>query len=323
MKNPVYAGVPGDGGWDNRPTVLALFAGLSLLLHLVLVGLIVGVPRWFPRKPVISPGSVVTVNMVSLPGPSGPAVPAPESAPASDPSVPLVTAADADVALAPETTAPAAVPLAEEFPAEPSPEAAEPEPAPPPPPTQERVVMENAPPPASEPTTEPEPSPQPAVKRPDPRAKKPNAVAQTAVTPEAARADAIQEAIRRVQQKVAEAPVAPEPAPSAPTRSGQGRRGRVVGGVSDVYKAQIRYKVEQNWAFSDSPARKGPLRAVVVARIGPDGGIRDVWFEKRSGNTLLDDSAYRAVMKANPLPPLPPGLSDYTIAMVFTPSGIQ
>jgi TonB family protein len=160
------------------------------------------------------------------------------------------------------------------------------------------------------------------VKRPDPRAKKPNAIDRPAVTPEAARADAIQEAIRRVQKKVAAAPAA-DPEAGAPTRSGQGRRGRVEGGVSDVYKAQVRYKVEQNWAFSGGPSRKGPLRAVVVARIRPDGGIGDVWFEKRSGNTLLDDSAYRAVMKANPLPPLPPGLTDYTIAMVFTPSGVQ
>ena len=55
----------------------------------------------------------------------------------------------------------------------------------------------------------------------------------------------------------------------------------------------------------------------------PGSEVRGRWFKDRSGNSYLDDSAYRAVMKSNPLPPLPRGYNAYTVALVFTPSGLN
>ena len=40
------------------------------------------------------------------------------------------------------------------------------------------------------------------------------------------------------------------------------------------------------------------LEAVIIVKIMRDGEIRDVWFEKRSGNSYFDDSAHKAVKKS-------------------------
>jgi colicin import membrane protein len=50
----------------------------------------------------------------------------------------------------------------------------------------------------------------------------------------------------------------------------------------------------------------------------------DINFEKRSGNHYLDDSAMRAIKKANPLPPLPDVFRDeyLEIGIRFLPSDL-
>ncbi len=110
--------------------------------------------------------------------------------------------------------------------------------------------------------------------------------------------------------------------------AGAGGRG---GGASpehysriQIYQAEVYYKLRSNWVFSEALA--GNIRGLesrLVMRIMPDGEIRDVWFEKRSGNAYLDDSAYKTVMKSNPLPPLPDGMTQYNLVVGFTPGGLQ
>jgi TonB family protein len=93
----------------------------------------------------------------------------------------------------------------------------------------------------------------------------------------------------------------------------------------EIYLLQVKEIFNRNWAFSDQLAgRLQNLETIVVCTIMPNGNIGDVWFEKRSGNSHLDDSAYKAVLKSGPLPPLPPGVTQaYTAGYVFTPSGVQ
>ncbi len=106
---------------------------------------------------------------------------------------------------------------------------------------------------------------------------------------------------------------------------GQGGRG----GSSEqytriqIYQAEVRQRLTKNWAFSEALAgsTRG-LESRVVITIMPDGEIRDVWFEKRSGNDYLDESAYKTVMKSNPLPPLPDGVPQYSLMVGFTPGGL-
>jgi colicin import membrane protein len=66
------------------------------------------------------------------------------------------------------------------------------------------------------------------------------------------------------------------------------------------------------------------LETIVAIRIARDGQIEDIQFEKKSGNAYLDESALRAIKKANPLPPLPPGFEGNTfdVGVRFTPSDL-
>jgi colicin import membrane protein len=84
------------------------------------------------------------------------------------------------------------------------------------------------------------------------------------------------------------------------------------------------YRIRQNWAFNErlANAEKG-IQARVLIKILQNGQIRDVWFETRSGNRYLDESALKAVKKSNPLPPLPKGYVTYDVGLQFTPSGLK
>ncbi len=82
--------------------------------------------------------------------------------------------------------------------------------------------------------------------------------------------------------------------------------------------------VNRNWAFSESMThRRFNLEAVIVIRIMANGEITDIWFEKKSGDKYFDDSAYKAVIKSNPLPALPVGYGPYKVGLRFTPSGMK
>ncbi|MCP4348451.1 MAG: hypothetical protein GY795_23440 [Desulfobacterales bacterium] len=83
-------------------------------------------------------------------------------------------------------------------------------------------------------------------------------------------------------------------------------------------------RINKNWAFSDSlTTRRFNLEAVLVIKIMPDGEITDILFKKRSGDHYFDDSAYKAVVKSSPLPPLPKGYDYYKVGLKFTPTGMN
>jgi TonB family protein len=91
-----------------------------------------------------------------------------------------------------------------------------------------------------------------------------------------------------------------------------------------IFQAQVSVLMKNNWVFSEKLAgeTKG-LESRLVIKILSDGTITDVWFEKRSGNSYLDNSAYKTVMKSNPLPPLPDNMPFYHLVLGFTPSGLN
>lgn len=72
------------------------------------------------------------------------------------------------------------------------------------------------------------------------------------------------------------------------------------------YLALIRSRIQNNW---EPPFRVNRivarLKTVVYFKIQRGGQISNVMLEKSSGNRLFDQAALRAVMLANPLPPLP------------------
>ena len=96
--------------------------------------------------------------------------------------------------------------------------------------------------------------------------------------------------------------------------------------IIDIYRVEIAFQIQKNWAFSQSLAGDAKnLTAEIVFRVMPDGEIRDIWFDKRSGNAYLDESARRAIMKSNPVSPHPEGLSKpfIPVGLRFTPEGVR
>jgi TonB family protein len=52
------------------------------------------------------------------------------------------------------------------------------------------------------------------------------------------------------------------------------------------------------------------LETIIVIIIERDGKVKQMWFGKRSGNAPYDQSAMRAIKKAEPLPALLKELSE-------------
>lgn len=96
--------------------------------------------------------------------------------------------------------------------------------------------------------------------------------------------------------------------------------------LMDIYNVEIWRHIQKQWAFSGKLAHDWTdLEAIVIVKIMPDGNIRDIWFEERSGNTYFDDSVLRAVKKASPLPPLPNAYIRpyYEVGLRFNLSELQ
>lgn len=84
--------------------------------------------------------------------------------------------------------------------------------------------------------------------------------------------------------------------------------------------------MNKNWAFAQQLASgTGNLVASIVFKVMPDGSIEDIFFTDRSGNSYLDDSAYKAIVKSSPVKPHPEGLARAYIEMGlrFTPEGVR
>ena len=134
------------------------------------------------------------------------------------------------------------------------------------------------------------------------------------------------EVLGRLRKKVAE---------QGKSRMGDGGEGEGKGGDPNgtgkggstplqLYQMEIGSRIQQNWAFNESLARMDRnLEVRILIKILKSGEIRDIIFETRSGNSYLDESAKKAIMKINPLKPLPAGMYSYDLGLIFTPQGLK
>ena len=136
----------------------------------------------------------------------------------------------------------------------------------------------------------------------------------------------LNEAFARMQKRVA----AQQSEKSADVGgSAQGVVDGIAGGRAssqpiELYKLALFYRIRQNWSFNEKLAgNRKNLEVIIVLKVLKSGEIKDAWFETRSGDSYLDESAMKAVKKSNPLPPLPPGYASYDVGLIFTPSGLQ
>ena len=124
------------------------------------------------------------------------------------------------------------------------------------------------------------------------------------------------ESIRSAGNSAAGSPaeVRPSTSSGAPAKTAAvgGQAGPVggSGAPSDLrfraYYDRIWSQIKSAWVLpAGVAAREQQLLAVVRIRIAPSGVIEHYWIEKASGNVYYDQSAIRAISKANPLPPLP------------------
>ncbi len=129
----------------------------------------------------------------------------------------------------------------------------------------------------------------------------------------------INQALARMNQKVQKG--------QKPGGSGGASGGSASGKVNDaldLYKMVLSSAIRQNWIFNETMTRINQgLETRLRIKILQNGEIRDIIYEKPSGNHYLDDSAKKAIQRANPFPPLPNGMKSYTIGVIFTPRGLQ
>lgn len=96
--------------------------------------------------------------------------------------------------------------------------------------------------------------------------------------------------------------------------------------LMDIYMIEIQYRIQKNWSFDERLAGgRTDLEAWPAIKIMPNGEIKDIWFDKRSGNSYFDEQAKKAILKSNPLPPLPKGYwrPYFEVGFHFTPSGLN
>jgi TolA protein len=93
--------------------------------------------------------------------------------------------------------------------------------------------------------------------------------------------------------------------------SGQGNTASLM----SQYYAQIWSKVRQNWALPQSILADKNLEAIVDVTVLRNGQVTNIAFEKRSGNSYFDQSAYRAIRKSDPFPPLPAWIQDSSVEL--------
>ena len=190
------------------------------------------------------------------------------------------------------------------------------------------VVKENAVANESKGLYTPEPEPAPKVK-PKPEEKKVDEAAAIPIPDKTVKS--------RPDPKPAPAAKAPDtPAPANAVPYGQGGRpamayGQFATGVGDAgikfgdgafgdsygwYVAAVQRSLSNNWlqALVNTNLKTAP-RVYVSFTIGRDGTISELKIDQPSGIPSLDASAQRAVLRSNPLQPLPPQYRGSNVAV--------
>ncbi len=82
--------------------------------------------------------------------------------------------------------------------------------------------------------------------------------------------------------------------------------------LEEYYNKVVENKIKEEWTIPENLLKEKELvdlEAIIVIIIEQNGKIQKWWFEKKSGNVLYDQSAMRAIKKAEPLPPIPKELN--------------
>jgi colicin import membrane protein len=135
----------------------------------------------------------------------------------------------------------------------------------------------------------------------------------------------LSESLERIKKTVANQGKAGQKANHSRDSGSSGYKGSVNSDFSRLerYQKEIAMIIQENWVFTDVLAGIGRnIKVLIKIKILKNGEIKDIIYESRSGNQYLDESAKKAITKANPLPPLPYGMDSYDVGFIFTPKGV-
>ena len=157
-----------------------------------------------------------------------------------------------------------------------------------------------------------------------------NAITQIEKEVEESRPDQVEKAIARLKDQVEKTgpPNLSKPQETKETapHGGTGTGSKKELELMDIYMVEIQYRIQKNWSFTAQLAGgRTDLEAWPAIKIMANGEIKDIWFDKRSGNSYFDEQAKKAILKSNPLPPLPKGyLRPYfEVGFRFTDKGLS
>jgi len=311
MNYTTYASAyPKGAGIDSR--TMMLYFGISLAVHLIFIGSVALMPASSPR-PKLGQGSI-NVSLVSLPGPPK-AAPGPAIAPPPSPAAKPIAVPATKIKQTPKA------PVIETSPAKPKPVA----------PKKSAKTVSLA-------AKQQKPRVKRSLKKKTQNRQKMinQALAGVQKKVEHSQSQSVQQALDRLKKKVAQSEadgsqpgqaVAKMPGTGGTAVAGAaGSGGRRALEITDIYKIEVALQVERHWAFSQQIAGDGRAQqASIVFRVLPNGEITDIRFTQKSGNSYLDDSAYKAVVKASPVSPHPTDIKvpHVTVALRFTPEGLR
>ena len=157
-----------------------------------------------------------------------------------------------------------------------------------------------------------------------------NAITQIEKEVEESRPNQVEKAIARLKDQVEKTgpPNLSKPQETKETapHGGTGTGSKKDLELMDIYMIEIQYRIQKNWSFTAQLAGgRTDLEAWPAIKIMANGEIKDIWFDKRSGNSYFDEQAKKAILKSNPLPPLPKGyLRPYfEVGFRFTDKGLS
>ena len=147
---------------------------------------------------------------------------------------------------------------------------------------------------------------------------------------EESRPDQVAKAIARLKDQVEKTgppgPSKPQDTQRTGPPGGTGTGSKKDPELMDIYQVEIAYRIQKNWSFNEQLAGgRTDLEAWAAIKVMANGEIKETWFDKRSGNSYFDEQAKKAILKSNPLPPLPKGYwrPYFEAGFHFTSSGIS
>ncbi len=126
--------------------------------------------------------------------------------------------------------------------------------------------------------------------------------------------------------EIADIPPVPTPQQqSAPAKSAQSSATGGSGIIGHQYYTTIGAIIQSHWVLPPNLENEADLQATLVIKINQSGRIIDMFFEKKSPNTMFNQFVTNSVNASNPLPPIPPalGMKEIEFEMFFSREGVH